>query len=187
MHSQGFALLWGQKPGWSCQLCVQHRAEQEGWSMWLPADSPQLPWPDIGTLPMTGTAARLGHGHAALTYLHDSQQFSKSSEDPMYPKWISVGVGMSCYITGCLDGQCHRAPGEQTWWPLMVHTLKESEPVLYRRRYGWAMLGISMAQCIVEVYTVAWYFLQKFLCIWKDPLALKVLVWPWWCFAWARC
>lgn len=99
----------------SCQLCMQHGAEQEGWSVWLPANSPQLPWPNIGTLPAIGTVARLGHGHAALTCLCSSHQFSKSSEDPVYPKWTLARVGMLYYIVGCLGGPCHGAPGEQTW------------------------------------------------------------------------
>lgn len=83
--------------------------------MWLPAGSLQLPWPDTGTLPMTGMVAKLGHGHTALTYLRNSRQFNKSCEDPVYLKRFSSGVGMLYYITGCLGGQCHRAPGEQTW------------------------------------------------------------------------
>lgn len=56
-----------------------------------------------------------GHGHAALTYLHHPHQFSKGSEDAVYPKRVSAGVGMLCCITGWLSGQCHSAPGEQTW------------------------------------------------------------------------
>jgi len=38
MQSQGFAPLRGQRPVWSCQLCIRRRAEQQGRSV-LPARS----------------------------------------------------------------------------------------------------------------------------------------------------
>lgn len=96
----------------SCQLCLQHGAGQEGWGAWLPADSLQLPQPGIGALPATGSAARLGHGHAALTSPFNSHRFSKSGEDPGYPQWTLAGAGTLYYTVG---GQCHGAAEEQTW------------------------------------------------------------------------